>query len=82
MYFDGLSYRRVAENVGEYFGRPTSVGSVYSWVHESARRADEVVKEMKVDTGPEWVADEIAVKVGGKQYCLATPAHFLPCLGK
>ena len=82
MYFDGLSYRRVAENVGEYFGRPTSVGSVYSWVHESARRANEVVKEMKVDTGPEWVADEIAVKVGGKQYCLATPAHFLPCLGK
>ena len=60
MYFDGLSYRRVAE----------------VW------RADEVVKEMKVDTGPEWVADEIAVKVGGKQYCLATPAHFLPCLGK
>ena len=37
---------------------------------KSGRRADEVVKEMKVDTGPEWVADEIAVKVGGKQYWL------------
>ena len=24
MYFDGLSYRRTAENIGDYFERPTT----------------------------------------------------------
>ena len=68
MYFDGLSYRRIAENVHEYFGRETSPMTVFRWVQQETKRADEVVKDMKVDTGPEWVADEIAVRVGGKQY--------------
>ena len=30
MYYDGVSYRRTAENIGQYFGRETSPGSVYA----------------------------------------------------
>ena len=70
MYFDGLSYRRTAENIGDYFDRPTSAASVFSWVHSLSDKANDVVKEIKVDTGPEWVADELQVTVGGEQYWL------------
>ena len=68
MYFDGLSYRRTAENVHEYFGRATTPMTVFRWVQQQTKKADEAVKDWKVDTGPEWVADEIAVKLGGQQY--------------
>lgn len=70
MYFDGLSYRRVAENMGEHFGRKTNAATVLRWVQEATKRAKDVVEATKVDTGPEWVADELAVKVGGRQYWL------------
>ena len=70
LYFDGLSYRRVAENMGEHFDRPTSVGSVYSWVQDLSGKANEVTKETKIRAGDEWVADEIQVTVGGKKYWL------------
>ena len=70
MYFDGLSYRRTAENIGDYFGRKTNAATVYRWVQEHTRRATGLVSDFKIDAGPEWVADEIAVKVGGRQYWL------------
>ena len=68
MYYDGLSYRRTAENIGDYFDRETDASTVYGWVKDNTARAKEVVDGIKVDTGSEWVADELAVKVGGKQY--------------
>ena len=70
LYFDGLSYRRCAENVDEILGRPTNPATVYRWVQEQTRRAGDVVNEIKVDTGDEWVADELTVNVGGEQYWL------------
>ncbi len=68
MYFDGISYRRTAENIGDYFGRPTNATTVYRWVKEQTARAKEVVEGSKVETGPEWVADELQVRVGGGKY--------------
>ena len=70
MYFDGLSYRRTAENIGTYTGRPTTAASVYNWVHKEAQRANELLRDVKVQAGDEWVADELAVKVGGRQMWL------------
>ena len=70
MYFDGLSYRRTAGNMDQFFGRPTNQMSVYSWVRDLSKKADEVLRPMKVDTGRVWVADEVVVKVGGKNYWL------------
>ena len=68
MYFDGLSYRRTAENIGDYFHRPTNAATVYRWVKEQTAKAKDVVEENKVDTGPEWVADELQVRLGGQKY--------------
>ena len=47
MYYDGLSHRRTAENIGQYFGRETSPGSVYAWVRNLAKRADEILRPIK-----------------------------------
>ncbi len=70
MYFDGLSYRRVARNMEQYFDRKTGPMTVYRWVRELTAKADDVLRPMKVETGPEWVADEMVVKVGGRKLWL------------
>ncbi len=70
MYFDGLSYRRVARNMEQYFGRETNPATVYRWVKELSGTADEILRPMKVDTGREWVADEMVVNVGGQKMWL------------
>ena len=70
MYFDGLSYRRVAGNMETYFGRETDPTSVYNWVKESTGKADEILRPMKVNAGPTWVADEMVVNVGGEKMWL------------
>lgn len=70
MYFDGLSYRKVAGNMEQYFGRETSPMTVYRWVRESTAKADEILGSEKVNTGNTWVADEMVVKVGGRNYWL------------
>ena len=70
MYFDGISYRRVAENIGDYFHRPTNATSVYNWVRQETAKAKGALADIKVDTGPEWVADEMQVTVGGEKYWL------------
>ncbi len=70
MYFDGLSYRRIAGNMEQYFGRETSPMTVYRWVRESTGKADEILRPMKVNTGPTWVADEMVVNVGGEKMWL------------
>ena len=66
MYFDGLSYRRTAGNMDQFFGRETTQVSVYRWVRDLSKKADDVLRPMKVDTGRVWVADEVVVKVGVK----------------
>ena len=68
MYFDGRSCRRIAGNMDQFFGRETGSTSVYRWVRELTEKADSVVKPMKVATGGVWVADEVVVKVGGRNY--------------
>ena len=70
MYFDGLSYRRTAENMETYFGRETTQVTVYRWVRELAHKAAEILRPMKAATGDSWVADELVVNVGGKNYWL------------
>ena len=70
MYFDGLSYRRTAENIGTYTGRPTTAAAVYNWVKKESKQANEFLADVKIPTGGEWVADELAVKVGGRQMWL------------
>ena len=59
IYFNGLSYRRTAESVEQYFGRETNPATVYRWVHGLTEKADDIAKSIKVNTGDVWVADEL-----------------------
>lgn len=68
MYIDGLSYRKTAQNVETYFGRPTNATTVYRWVRELTEKANDVLGEHTIDTGPEWVADEHQISIGGEKY--------------
>ena len=70
MYFDGLSYRQTAGNMDQFFGRETTQVSVYRWVRDLSKKADDVLRPMKVDAGRVRVADEVVVRVGGKNYWL------------
>lgn len=70
MYFDGLSYRRIADNMDDYFDRETNAASIFRWTRQLTERAKDRLSESPIPTGEEWVADELAVKVGGKQYWL------------
>ena len=70
LYFDGLSYRRTADNMEQYFDRETNTATVYRWVRDLSKKADDVLRLMKVDAGRVWVADEVVVRVGGKNYWL------------
>ena len=51
MYFDGLSYRRTAGNMDQFFGRETTQVSVYRWVRDLSKKEEDVLRPMKVDTG-------------------------------
>lgn len=70
MYFDGLSYRQTARNMDAYFGRKTDQSSIYKWVRELTGKASDIVAPLKVDGGGIWVADELVVNVGGRNYWL------------
>lgn len=70
-YFDGLSYRETARNIGRAFDtEPPDESSVFRWVQGYTRGATEALKDRKVPTGREWVADELVLNVGGKPYWL------------
>ena len=70
-YFDGLSYREAARNIGRTFNiEPPDESNVFRWIQGYARGAVEELKNHKVPTGREWVAHELVVNVGGKPYWL------------
>ena len=70
MYFDGVSYRKAAQNMKQHFGRETNPSTIYRWVRELTAKADSALKPVKVHAGDVWVADEVVINVGGQNYRL------------
>ena len=69
MYYDGLSYKRIAENIAATFDRPEpSKRTIYQWVRNYTDKAIVAMREYPAHTGDEWVADEMVLSVGGKEY--------------
>ena len=67
MYYDGLSYKKIAENLADMFDRPEpSKRTIFEWVKEYTDKAIAAMKGRKAETGDEWVADEMVLKVGGR----------------
>lgn len=66
MYYDGLSYKRIAENISEMFDRPEpSKRTIYSWVR---RYTDKVIVPRKEETNGYYGAEDTTwAKPGNSQ---------------
>lgn len=66
MYFSGMSYKQVAENLEKVYDIPEpSKRTIYDWVHDYAGAAAKRMKSYPAHVGEHWVADEMQLKVGG-----------------
>ena len=67
-FYTGKSYKQIAEGLKEEYDIPEpSKATIYEWVRDYTDEAKELTADMKAQVGDEWVADEMAVKVGGWQ---------------
>ena len=71
MYYGGNSYKQTAETMEQGGNIPEpSKETLYRWVTEYTEVAKDILADHPAHTSGKWVADEIQVKVGGKQYWL------------
>ena len=65
-YYAGKSYKQIAETMAKEYDIPEpSKATIFEWVRDYSRKANEQMDGVAVHTGDHWVADEMAVKVGG-----------------
>ena len=83
MYYSGMSYKQVAENMEDTYDVPEpSKAAVHAWVKGYTRLAQRFMrgevgmdgteatatgKPIFADVGGDWVADEMQIKVGGQR---------------
>ena len=66
MYFSGMSYKQVAENLEKVYDIPEpSKNTIWLWVHDYSKAAVKRMKDYPANVGEHWVADEMQLKVGG-----------------
>ena len=84
MYYSGMSYKQVAENLEDTYDLPEpSKETVYNWVKgytglalrylagevgPDGTPATATGKRIRADVGDHWVADELVLRVGGAKY--------------
>ena len=70
-YFEGLTYREAAEDVGHVFvTKPPDQTSVRLWVRELTERAEEALRGRRVRTGEVWLMGEHYVKINKRTFVL------------
>ena len=68
-FYTGKSYKQIAEGLKEEYDIPEpSKATIYEWVRDYTDEARGLTADMKAQVGDEWVADEMAVKVGSWQF--------------
>ena len=66
MYFSGMSYKQVAENLQKVYDIPEpSKNTIWLWVHDYSNAAVRRMRDYPAQVGEHWVADEMQLKVGG-----------------
>jgi transposase-like protein len=69
-YYDGLSYRDIQRRVQTTHGIKPSTATLYEWVRDYVRRGTGLMDSFKAGTSDTWVADEMMVKIDGKNVWL------------
>ena len=68
-FYRGKSYKQIAEGLKDEYDSPEpSKATIYEWVRVYNDEAKGRTANMKAQVGDEWVADEMAVKVGSWQF--------------
>jgi putative transposase len=70
LYFEGLSVRKVANQLQEILGANVGRSTVYRWVNYYGRVAAAWMDSNIVMTGDRWHIDETVIKINGKPYYL------------
>ncbi len=66
LFYSGMSYKQIGEAMADAFDIPEpSKATLYEWVRDYTDRATAAMANYPAHTGPEWVADEMMVDVGG-----------------
>ena len=68
-YFSGMSIRNIARNIQFREGLPRpSTDTVFQWVKDYVEAATYATRDVKAQTGDVWVADEMVVKIDGRNF--------------
>lgn len=68
LFYSGMSYKQIGETMADAFDIPEpSKATLYEWVRDYTDRATAAMQDYPAHTGPEWVADEMMVDVGGEK---------------
>jgi len=66
MYYEGMSFAKVARQVGLTYGDSINPSTVYRWLIRYTLKALAMTEGLHPNTCERWVVDETVVKVGGK----------------
>ena len=67
-FYTGKSYKQIAEGLKDEYDIPEpSKATIYEWVRDYTDEAMQQTEGLKAEVGDRWVADEMAVDVGGWQ---------------
>ena len=73
LFYIGMSYKQIGEAMADAFDIPEpSKSIIYYWVCDYTDKASATMRDpqYRATTGPEWVADELQVQVGGEKMWL------------
>ena len=69
LFYGGMPISKISQNMANIYEiPPPSKATIHEWLTDYTRLALDTVKPLKAETGDEWVADEMVVKVGGKNF--------------
>ena len=68
-FYSGESLNKTRRNLAPIFDiSPPSKATIYEWVVDYTRLARDMVSAHRFRTGDTWVADEMVLKIGGRNY--------------
>jgi len=66
LYFKGVSFRGIADHLGQFFGKKPSPSTIHEWLVAYSRIANKYVQQFKPQVGGFVHVDETKVNVNGK----------------
>jgi len=66
LYFKGLSLRKVAEHITEFYGVSVNHVVVYKWIKNYVELIRDYVEHLEPQLSGVWYADEMTLRVGGE----------------